>query len=424
MTRLGMLRAAVVGALACAAIAAPAAATAASFSDSFAARESVAGFGLVTGSNAGAGKEAGEPALKPLSPAGHTVWVEWEATSSGYVTLSSCASGIDTVLGVYAGSQLDSLADVGSAATHRPPSCSGVRDGVTFPATSGQRFQIVLDGNAFLPFGATAITEGPLSLSIEATPRPPNDDFADATAIAGRTTEEPGGARFYFASSFDSNWAAGKEPGEPNHAGDPGGASIWYSWTAPETRLARVSVCCSAVRLLAVYLGDALGSLTAVTAGRGQVEFPAVTGSTYRIAVDGELGSGGPAQGNVNLAVSMNPPNRPIGEEGRYPLEPIVSGPPRKHPPATWLIDSWVRQKKRTATYAFTSNAAGATFRCRLDKGRWVPCTSPRTYRKLRPGAHVFRVYAIDAAGDVDRKPVVSRFSIRPQRRHGPAADH
>jgi len=28
---------------------------------------------------------------------------------------------------------------------------------------------------------------------------------------------------------------ATKEPGEPAHAGNDGGASIWYSWTAPST---------------------------------------------------------------------------------------------------------------------------------------------------------------------------------------------
>lgn len=412
-------------ALACAALLAASAASAATFSDGFAGRDTVEGLPAeVTGSNVGAGREPGEPPLKPLAPAGHTVWVEWEAESSGYVTLSTCASSISTVLGVYVGAQLDQLTEVDSVASFMPPGCSGIYNGITFFALSGARYEIVLDGNAFLPPPAPMpVTEGPLSLRIEATPLPANDDFSAATPITGLTNEEPGGFRFYFAHSRGYNWGAGKEAGEPQHAGDPGGASVWYSWTAPESRNARVSICCSAAKLIAIYTGDAPGALTAVKAGKELVEFGAIAGTTYRIAVDGEFNSGlaGPLRDSFELVVQMLPPPAPIENElGALPVVSRGSFPRQvgRRAPRTQVSRVRVRQKARTATFTFSSTASEATYRCRLDGRPWSACASPRTYGNLDPGAHAFRVYAVDGAGTRDATPVVSHFSIRPQRRH------
>jgi hypothetical protein len=48
---------------------------------------------------------------------------------------------------------------------------------------------------------------------------PANDMFANAQTISGTTGTTTG-----------TNAAATKESGEPNHAGNSGGASIWYRW--------------------------------------------------------------------------------------------------------------------------------------------------------------------------------------------------
>ena len=53
---------------------------------------------------------------------------------------------------------------------------------------------------------------------------PPNDNFANAETITDR-----------FGWVEGDNTEATKEPGEPNHAGNPGGASVWYSWPAPSS---------------------------------------------------------------------------------------------------------------------------------------------------------------------------------------------
>ena len=59
------------------------------------------------------------------------------------------------------------------------------------------------------------------------------------------------------------------------------------------------------------------------------------------------------------------------------------------------------------------SGEAGSKFLCKLDKKKFKPCTSPKTYKKLKPGKHVFRVKARDRAGNVDQTPMVKRFKIK-----------
>jgi len=57
------------------------------------------------------------------------------------------------------------------------------------------------------------------------------------------------------------------------------------------------------------------------------------------------------------------------------------------------------RTESTVARFEFTSTTAGAGYACKLDGGKLVPCRSPRVYRKLKPGRHVFRVFA-EAPGD------------------------
>jgi hypothetical protein len=49
-----------------------------------------------------------------------------------------------------------------------------------------------------------------------------------------------------------------------------------------------------------------------------------------------------------------------------------------------------------TAKFKFKAEpAAGARFECKLDGAKWAKCSSPKTYRKLKPGKHTFQVRAI-----------------------------
>ena len=70
--------------------------------------------------------------------------------------------------------------------------------------------------------------------------------------------------------------------------------------------------------------------------------------------------------------------------------------------------------KLRTAKFTFRAiPAAGATFQCKLDKGRWVACKSPRTYRNLKKGLHTFYVRAVDEAGNKDKSPAKRTWRVK-----------
>jgi hypothetical protein len=145
---------------------------------------------------------------------------------------------------------------------------------------------------------------------------PANDNFASAQVIGGSTDFDVLG----------SNVLATKEPGEPNHAGDPGGASVWFRWTAPQSDPVILSTCnppqdgsIGALTLLAVYTGAAVNALTPVASndnGPGAptcgnflslLKFQAVAGTSYLIAVDGETRGGVflPSEGSFNLHLSL-----------------------------------------------------------------------------------------------------------------------
>lgn len=98
-----------------------------------------------------------------------------------------------------------------------------------------------------------------------------------------------------------SNVNAGKEVGEPDHAGNPGGRSVWYTWTAPNDGSVP-HVAFTAVgefdTLLAVYTGVAVNALTPVASNDDSpfgstVSFATTPGTTYRVAVDGFAGKSG-----------------------------------------------------------------------------------------------------------------------------------
>src|SRR5439155_24179045 len=86
-------------------------------------------------------------------------------------------------------------------------------------------------------------------------PSPVNDNFANAQVISGPTGSVTG-----------RNSVASKEGGEPNHAGNPGGASVWYKWTAPSSGATTFTTFGSDFNsVLAVYTGNSVNALTEVT---------------------------------------------------------------------------------------------------------------------------------------------------------------
>jgi PASTA domain len=137
---------------------------------------------------------------------------------------------------------------------------------------------------------------------------PANDNFAAAEELSGRVVSVEG-----------LNKDATKEVDEQDHAGEPGGASIWYRWTAPADGRAVVSTCGSDFdTVLAVYTGDSLDALTEEASNddtcglQSETSFDAFGGVAYRIAVDGvdaEIGS-------VVVSLRLRPPNDDFAAAG------------------------------------------------------------------------------------------------------------
>jgi hypothetical protein len=96
------------------------------------------------------------------------------------------------------------------------------------------------------------------------------------------------------------------------------------------------------------------------------------------------------------------------------PAEPV---PLPDHVAPQTTLDKMPKAKVRTravkakVVFAFSASEAGTRFECKLDRGAFKSCTSPARYR-LKNGKHVFRVRAVDAAGNVDTTPAKYRFKV------------
>jgi hypothetical protein len=124
--------------------------------------------------------------------------------------------------------------------------------------------------------------------------QPANDNFADRIPLTGNELSVSG-----------SNVGAVKEDGEPNHGGNQGGRSVWWSWTPASDGIVTIDTIGSSFNTtLGVYLGDAVNALSLVAGNnnisggfggnnRSRVTFPCLGGTEYQIAVDGNRGGGG-----------------------------------------------------------------------------------------------------------------------------------
>ncbi|MBI2060544.1 MAG: PD40 domain-containing protein [Nitrospirae bacterium] len=65
-----------------------------------------------------------------------------------------------------------------------------------------------------------------------------------------------------------------------------------------------------------------------------------------------------------------------------------------------------------SASFAFSSTEIGSSFRCALDSGGFVACFSPQNFFGLSDGSHVFRVRAVDSAGNIDPTPATCTWTV------------
>ncbi|HLX70901.1 MAG TPA: Calx-beta domain-containing protein [Verrucomicrobiae bacterium] len=150
----------------------------------------------------------------------------------------------------------------------------------------------------FVPVWRTIICAGILiSAALGATSalaQPANDNFANATDLNLFDVNGSG-------TNLDNNSNATLEQGEPTILTNIGGASVWYTWTAPSNGVVTFSTSgASFTTLLGVYLGNNVSNLTLIGAdngshaGNSQVSFIAIAGTKLDITVDGTNGAQGP----------------------------------------------------------------------------------------------------------------------------------
>jgi hypothetical protein len=99
----------------------------------------------VAGSTIDAGEEAGEPNHGEDFGARTSVWYRWTPTVSESVSLDTCASDFDALIGVHTGTALNTLSRV--ASSEGGPGCGGPFGGrATLNAVAGTTYFIAVDG--------------------------------------------------------------------------------------------------------------------------------------------------------------------------------------------------------------------------------------------------------------------------------------
>ncbi|MGA2244379.1 MAG: hypothetical protein ABSH48_05210 [Verrucomicrobiota bacterium] len=325
-------------------------------SDDFASRPTIRGPDYwIVGSLSNATMEAGEPFIPGVS-SGQTEWGSWTAPSNGIVALSADAQSFSPLLTIYTGDDFTNLFLVASnnyLICYEDGGCGchwRERQQISFHVARGGAYQICVDsaiitdasigpqefpvtfnGTTFVSMGwgptftTNILPGGPFTLNFQFTPAPANDEFSNRNQLFGSRI-----------ATFASNAGATKEPGEPDHLGNPGGSSVWYSWTAPASGRVTLSTndvppyappawgggdygsftttigppsCGNEIDqnpppvfypIFAAYTGTAVNALTpadnllmSLDAYPNAVEFDAVKGQAYHIAFDGNLGTTG-----------------------------------------------------------------------------------------------------------------------------------
>jgi hypothetical protein len=145
---------------------------------------------------------------------------------------------------------------------------------------------------------------------------PANDNFANAFEI---TLANNAAA----VTGYTTN--ATKQAGEPNHASNSGGHSVWWRWMAPVAGPVTLDTRGSyADTTLGVYTGSTVNALTLIASDddiqdsviqASELTFNAVAGTTYHIAIDGFDGD--------SAGVTLNFRFTPTG-----PAVPIITSQP------------------------------------------------------------------------------------------------
>jgi hypothetical protein len=265
-------------------------------------------------STVGATREKNEP-LHAGAAGGKSIWWAWRAPYSGMAVIDTAGSDFDTLLAVYQiGQRLVALTNLVPVAANDDDPWSRPASKVKFSVAAGTTYYIAVDGRE----GAA----GNVKLSL------------DLTEPAGPINDMLGAAIRWTPIWQGTNVRATKEDGEPAHAGNVGGASIWFRFdntisTAPVEISTEGS---SFDTLLAVYTNAVVSTINAPPFPMSNLRLvasnddgPGVRTSkltftprsygTYWVVVDGYNGAEGSVKLQIRALSTLNdPPVRPAND--------------------------------------------------------------------------------------------------------------
>jgi hypothetical protein len=261
-------------------------------------------------------------------------------TSTDYSTSSGNVWGVDFVYTNYtltvnssgaSDVNISSSTGHGGTTNYTKTVTSGTSVTLTAPASSGGQTFTDWTGDVTSSNQTISFTmNGNKSVTANYTTAVSNDMFANAITISGTSGQTTG-----------SNVGATKESGEPNHAGNSGGASVWWNWTASSNGQMTIDTFGSSFdTLLAVYTGTSFPLTNKASNDdsgglQSQVVFDVNAGTIYRIAVDGYGGATGNITLNWSLILSDTTPPDPN--------------------PMTWSIEPY---ETSTSSISMTATAA------------------------------------------------------------------
>jgi hypothetical protein len=117
----------------------------------------------------------------------------------------------------------------------------------------------------------------------------------------------------------------------------------------------------------------------------------------------------------INATIEPDADGDGFGDESQDGC-PTLAGPlpcPVTRPDTVIVKGPRGRIDARTVAFRFRSDPAGAGFECKLDKGDFKGCRSPKKYQRLAPGKHKFSVRAFNSGG-WDPFPATRAFRVAP----------